>query len=278
MKSWFVVFTVLLLCGTSLHVSADEFLSSGYGNSTFESPFEKINAENKADLWFANSSLPTSGLHISPLHVLSSGGLDHTASITTAYLSGISTTNQTLELTPIFGYTFGGRFDYEEDDGSEETIEISDASSFGFRLGYNLADNSQIEFVYSRQETEITGGDLFPTDALFDLNVNYFHLGGTLLWNRGSGVEPYFTGTLGVTNFDPEESSFDSLNRFSMGFGGGVRVFPLERLGIYTGARGLVTFVNSEIEGYSGSKGTYIKIEADAVWQFQVYAGLIFAF
>jgi hypothetical protein len=63
-----------------------------------------------------------------------------------------------------------------------------------------------------------------------------------------------------------------------MGFGGGVRIFPLQRLGIYTGARGLVTFVNSQIEAYSGSKGSYVKIEADAVWQFQVYAGLIFAF
>lgn len=277
MKSWFAVFTVLLLCGTSLHVSADEFLSSGHGNSMFESPFEKINMENKADLWFADSSLTTSRLHITPLHVLSPGGLDHTASITTAYFSGISTTNQTLELTPIFGYTFGGRFDYEEGE-EEETIKISDASSYGFRLGYNLNDESQIEFMYSRQETEITGGDLFPKDALFDLNVNYYHIGGTLLWNRGNGLEPYFTGTMGLTHFDPEGSGVDSEARFSMGFGGGVRVFPLERLGLYTGARGLVTFVNSEIEAYSNSEGTYVKIEADAVWQFQVYAGLIFAF
>ncbi|MHC4325331.1 MAG: hypothetical protein ACYSUX_13795, partial [Planctomycetota bacterium] len=60
--------------------------------------------------------------------------------------------------------------------------------------------------------------------------------------------------------------------------GGGVRIFPIQRIGIYTGARGLVTFVNTEITAYSGSEGAFVKIRADAVWQFQVYAGLIVAF
>jgi hypothetical protein len=39
-----------------------------------------------------------------------------------------------------------------------------------------------------------------------------------------------------------------------------------------------VTFVNTEITAYSGSEGAFVKIRADAVWQFQVYAGLIVAF
>ena len=277
MKSWFVVFTVLLFCGMSSYVSADEFLSGGFGNSMFESPFGKINMENKTDLCFANSYFNTSRLQLTSLQALSPGGVDDMATITTAYFSGISTTNHDLELTPMFGYTFGGEFDYEEGE-YDETIEISEGSSIGFRLGYNVGYNSQIEFIYSHQETEITGGDLFPRDALFDLDVDYFHIGGSLLWNRGNGLEPYFTGTLGLTHFNPEDSGFDSLTRFSMGFGGGVRAFPLQRLGLYTGVRGLVTFVNSDTEVYSGSKGTYVIIEADTVWQFQVYAGLILAF
>jgi hypothetical protein len=49
-------------------------------------------------------------------------------------------------------------------------------------------------------------------------------------------------------------------------------------VGLYLGARGLVTFVNSEIEAYSSSQGSYVRIESDAIWQFQVYAGLIIAF
>jgi hypothetical protein len=278
MKSRLVVLIVLLFCGTSSYVSADEFLSGGCKNSTFENPFKDIRMENNTRLWSADASSNMSRLSITSTQPLSFGGLDDAANMTTSYLSGFSMTDPTLELTPMIGYTFGGRFDYEEEDGSDETIEISDASSIGFRLGYNLSDNSQIEFLYSQQETEITGGELFPRDALFDLDVRYFHIGGSLLWNRGNGLEPYFTGTIGLTNFDPDDSGVDSLTRFSMGFGGGVRVMPLQRLGLYTGVRGLVTFVNSEMEGYSGSKGTYIRIEADTVWQFQVYTGLILAF
>lgn len=277
MESRFVVFTLLLFCGTPSYVSAYEILSRGRGNSMFESPLEGIWMENNTNLWSADASSNTSRLYITTTQPLSLGGIDDVASITSIYTSGISSTNQYLELTPMFGYTFGGRFDYEEGE-EEETIKISDASSYGFRLGYNLDDYSQIEFMYSRQETELTGGNLFPRDALFDLNVNYYHIGGTLLWNRGSGLEPYFTGTMGLTHFDPEGPGTDSEARFSMVFGGGVRIFPIQRIGIYTGARGLITFVNSEIRAYSSSEGTYVEIEADSIWQFQVYAGLIFAF
>ncbi|MHC4323539.1 MAG: hypothetical protein ACYSUX_04625, partial [Planctomycetota bacterium] len=127
MKSWFIVFTALLFCGFSSYVSADEYLYRVFGNSR---------------------------LRLTALQAPSAGGFDDTADITTAYSGGISSASQYLELTPMIGYTFGGRFDYEEGD-NEETIKISDASSYGFRLGYDLGLDSQIEFSYSRQETKL---------------------------------------------------------------------------------------------------------------------------
>ncbi len=42
-------------------------------------------------------------------------------------------------------------------------------------------------------------------------------------------------------------------------FGGGVRYLPTERLRLYLGGRGLLTFVNSEIKAHSGSKGSYVR-------------------
>ena len=275
MKGWFVLFTALLFCGMSSCVSADESLSNGFENSMFENPFEKIKMEGKVDLWSANSYLNTSRLHLTSLQALSLGGVDDTANDTIASSGRISTTHNYLELTPMWGYTFGGEF---EDEETDETIEISDESTVGFRLAYDYGYSSQIEFLYSHQETELTGGDLFPRDALIGLDVDYYHIGGSLFWGRGSKLEPYFTGTLGLTHFNPEDSGVDSLARFSMGFGGGVRYFPVKRVGLYTGARALVTFVNSDIEVYSGSRGSYVIVEADDVWQFQVCAGLIFVF
>ncbi len=275
MKSRLVAFTVLLVCGTSSFASSDEFLFSGFGNSAAKSPFDEIGIQHETRLWFAAPCLNASHWHLTYLQALPTGRVDDATNRTAASSGRISGTRNYLELTPMWGYTFGGRFEDEEND---ETIKISDASSFGFRLGYDYGYNSQLEFSYSRQETELTGGDLFPRDARFDLDISYFHIGGSLVWGRRSRLEPYFTGTLGLTHMNPEDSGVDSLTRFSMGLGGGVRHFPLKRIGLYTGARALVTFVNSDTELRSSSGDTIIIIDSDAIWQFQIYAGLIFVF
>jgi opacity protein-like surface antigen len=270
MKSLFIIFISFSFLGIPAYVSADEFFSSLFENSTFE----KSKRENKIDLSFANLYSNTSRLHFTSLQTFSAGGIYDGATSTSVTSDRMFGARKYLEITPMWGYTFGGEFEDEEND---ETIDISEESSIGFRLAYDYGLYSQIEFIYSHQETELTGGDSFPRDALFGLDIHYFHIGGTLFWGRDKW-QPYFTGTVGLTHFNPEDSGIDSLTRFSMGFGGGVRYFPTERVGLYLGARALVTFVNSEIEAYSSSEGSYVIIESDVLWQFQVYAGLIFTF
>jgi hypothetical protein len=271
MKSWYLPLAALLSCGMPSYVSADEFLSGRFEDSMSE----RIHWDNKADLWFANSYLNAPHLHLTSARLLSPGGVEDAPNNTVDSSGRISTSHHYLELTPMWGYAFDGEFDDEE---TGETIEIADESTFGFRLAFDYDYNSQIEFLYSHQETKLSTGDLFPREALYDLDVYYYHIGGSLFWGRGSELEPHFTGTMGLTYFNPEDSGLDSLTRFSMGFGGGVRYFPLERVGLYTGVRGLVTFVDSDIMVYSGSGGSFAIVRADDVWQFQVYAGLIFVF
>ncbi len=275
MKCWFVVPAVFLFCRIPSYASANEFLSNGIGDSILERPFDTVEMENRTGLRFAAAHSGASHFHLASLLAPSSGRVDDVANTATAYSGRISGARKYLELTPMSGYTFGGEF---EDEVNDETIKISDESSVGFRLGYDYEPNSQLEFLYSRQETKLTGGDLFPRDALFDLDVIYYHIGGSLFWNRGSKLEPYFTGTLGLVHMDPKDSGVDSLTRFSMGIGGGVRYFPVKRVGLYTGIRGLVAFVNSDIHVRSQSQNTVVVIEGDTLWQFQVYAGLIFVF
>jgi len=275
MKSWFVLLTALLVCGIFSNISADEILIDSMEQSFFENPFENIEIAHKADMWSSNSYVYATNIHFTSLQALSADIVGDTAESTIGSSGRISTPHNYLELTPMWGYTFDGEF---EDWKTGEILKIADGSSMGFRIAYDYGYNSQIEFLYSHQETELTGGDLFPRDALFSLDVDYYHIGGSLFWDRGSELEPYFTGTLGLTHFNPQDSGVNSLARFSMGLGGGVRYFPVRRFGLYTGARGMVTFVNSDFYVYSGESGTYVKIIADDVWQFQVYAGLIFVF
>ena len=179
-----------------------------------------------------------------------------------------------VEITPFAGYTFGGKF--EERDTGEE-FNITDTSSFGGIVNIDLSDITQLEFFYSRQETELTSGGLFPTDKLFDMDVEYFHVGGTYLLGRDEW-QPFVVGTLGLTHLSPEPSGVRSLNRFSLGIGGGVKYFPIEHLGLYLAGRGLITFIDSTLVYTSDEDGSTIYFSSDALWQFQLNAGLIFAF
>ena len=90
--------------------------------------------------------------------------------------------------------------------------------------------------------------------------------------------QPFVVGTLGATHFAPDASGSDSLTRFSVGLGGGVRFFPTEHFGLYFAGRGLFTFVGTDtfIESESGS--LTIEIDGGGLWQFLLQAGVIFAF
>lgn len=202
---------------------------------------------------------------------------------------GTATSNKKLRTDfswnaiPFTGYTFGGKFELEDEgDPDDDTdIDIKDASSVGFILAWNQTDYTQIEILYSRQDTELDGGGLFPD---MDMDVEYIHIGGTILMNppnryqEPSKWQPFMSGGLGLARFDPEGADADTLNKFSLSFGGGVRFFPIERIGLYLSGRAYITFVDTEMAGRFGSGGNYVAISADTLWQFQTCAGLIATF
>jgi hypothetical protein len=189
-------------------------------------------------------------------------------------LSSSRNARRHLEIVPFSGYQIGGKF---EDEETDTDLEINDSSTWGFLVDYDFSRHSQIEFYYSHQETELSSGGLISDDDLFDLDVDYYHLGGTFIW-RGNKLEPYMVGTLGLTRFDPESSEANSMTRFSFGFGGGVRYFPIKRVGMYLGGRAFVTFVESDYTYRSDDDGTTIRIESNALWQFQFMAGMVIVF
>ena len=77
---------------------------------------------------------------------------------------------------------------------------------------------------------------------------------------------------------DPDLSSADSENNFSIGLGGGVRFFPTERLGLYLAGRGFYTFIDTVVRGTSGPGGTTVAVRADGILQGLLQAGLILRF
>jgi len=182
---------------------------------------------------------------------------------------------QKIEFTPFYGYSFSGQL---KDADTGEEFEIGDSDSYGGMLDIRLSEMTQLEFFFSRQETELESDEgLFAGRRIFDLDVDYYHVGGTYIFLQGPW-QPFVVGTLGATVLDPDASGMDSVTRFSMGLGGGVRYFPTRHLGLYLGARGFLTFIGGDALFRSESGAATIEVDADGLWQVQLQAGLIFAF
>ena len=195
---------------------------------------------------------------------------------------------QTVEITPYYGWQFGGGFGVR--DGS---VDIKADPVFGFLVDVRVRADAAVEFIYSRQET---GLELRSTDALrpgvefLDVNVEYFQAGGVYEF-LGEGAEyfdddddkpavrPFIVLALGATRFSPSLAGAGSDWRFSLGFGGGVKVFLSERLGFRLDARAWPTFVAGGGGFFCSLRGgCLIAFGGSASWQAGATAGLIIAF
>jgi opacity protein-like surface antigen len=180
-----------------------------------------------------------------------------------------------LQITPFYGYRFGGQF---EDADTGENLKFRESACWGGVLDVRLSEATQVEFYYSRQETELKRDEgLFAGTMLFDLDVDYYHLGGTYTIPYGPW-EPFVLGTLGATHLAPDAPGTDSLTRFSLGLGGGLRFFPTKHLGLYLAGRGLFTALEGTATFRSESGEATVRINSDGFWQAEFQAGLVFAF
>jgi len=180
-----------------------------------------------------------------------------------------------LQITPFYGYRFGGEF---EDAHTGARLKFRDSASWGGILDVRTSPETHLEFYYSRQETELRRDEgLFASTTLFDLDVDYYHLGGTSGLRYGPW-EPFVVATVGATHLAPAPPGTDSLTRFSLGLGGGLRFFPTKHLGLYLAGRGLFTALEGDLAYRSESGDTTLRIDSDGFWQVEFQAGLIFAF
>ena len=183
-----------------------------------------------------------------------------------------------FEITPITAYRIGGQFD--EMDGSGE-FELNDSNAFGIMLDIKANPNGQWELLYAKQSTEIDTQGLFVNDPLIDLDVEYFHFGGTYLFD-GKDVRPFIALTVGLSRFDPQFADLDTENFFSASFSGGVQLNATGRLGARLEGRVFTTFVDSESSFFCSSAGgagaCLIQLSGTTVTQWEARAGLVFRF
>jgi opacity protein-like surface antigen len=189
--------------------------------------------------------------------------------LTTVLLAPMAAMAGEFEITPFLGYQFGGDVTtfYQ---GEYHDVNINSSGNWGLVLSLGLSPMTQIELLYSTQDTE-ADADRFE-DSL-GLRIDYWQV--SMLWNfdPDSQIQPYVVFGIGGTWLRPD--GFSSLSRFSGNFGGGAKIFFSDNIGLRLEGRFYGTYINSTTSycdpfwcyGYNNS-----------LYQFDVSAGLIIRF
>jgi len=143
---------------------------------------------------------------------------------TTAHADPAATQSEAktrFKLTPHLGYRMGGSL---EDRNTGQKYSLADNASYGLTLGIPWEPNTELEFWYSHQPTDI---DLSPVGksatTSFDLDV--LHIGGTVMFEPRGNAVPYFLFTAGATRVSSSDPDIRSDTFPSLSVGGGWQFF-----------------------------------------------------
>jgi hypothetical protein len=190
---------------------------------------------------------------------------------------------QTIEITPLVGYRFGGSLEAAPGTGSgSETsveLEVDDAAAFGVYLGYRVGEG-EIELLYARQDTQLQTAGLFTGVPAFDLALETWQLGGNYLFGEDDArVRPFVGVGLGLTRLLPEPSGLSDETRFSASFAAGVKLWLGRNIGFRLEGRGFFTVLDSDSRSFcDGAGGCVIRTTGSELSQAEARAGLILRF
>lgn len=181
-----------------------------------------------------------------------------------------------IEITPFAGYRMGG--DFELGDTGQD-LSLESRRAFSLALNFPIDAYSQYELFYGRQETRLEDNSPFGP---VDVDVEYLHIGGTVVLNEERRVVPYAVGTLGATRLTPDAVGTDEETRFSLSLGLGLRVPVSTHLSLRLEGRGFATFMNTQSSVFcaSGSAGGFCSLRGrgDTFFQYEFLAGVAFSF
>ncbi len=198
-------------------------------------------------------------------------------------LLGASTAgSQTVEVTPVVGYRFGGSFTAGTGTGPQGDFAeygVDDAASFGVHVGFRVSRDGEIEALYSRQNTRTTTGGLFTAIPGFDLALESWQAGGNYLFGEEDvRVRPYIGMGLGFTRLLPGPGA-SSDSRFSASFAAGAKVWLGRHVGLRLEARGFFTFLGSDNETFCHTgQGCQVSAAGSGISQGDFRTGLVLRF
>jgi hypothetical protein len=193
-------------------------------------------------------------------------------------VSAVSFTAQAVEIAPFAGQRYGGSF---EDANTLARLELGDAAAYGLLLDFDSEPDKQIEVFLSHQNTRLSTAGLFTGNPLFDLTIDYYHIGGLYMLPEGERVRPFLrpfiSGTFGLTRMIPKRPGLTTENRLSLSLGGGAKIFFTRSLGLRFDVRGIYTMLNADTSVFC-SGGCTIKVRSNGFVQTEAGAALMMRF
>jgi hypothetical protein len=188
-----------------------------------------------------------------------------------SYSTGVQA--QSLEVMPFGGYRFGGEF-FEVVTG--RSVDADGAPAVGIVFDVPLSGGMQVEGLFTRQRAHVSLPTRpFGSPPRSRITVDHWQ-GGGLQEFSGGRVRPFLTGLLGLTRYADESASEV---RFTVGAGGGVKLFPLPHLGFRLESRLFATFLDADGRFVACAPGTcLVAIDTDVAWQTEFTAGVIVRF
>jgi hypothetical protein len=180
---------------------------------------------------------------------------------------------QGLELSPFYGYRFGGDFFAL---ATHHPVDLDGAPAFGLALDVPLQNGLQLEGFFTHQQGDIAGqvAGIGPV-AVQRIAVDHW-LGGALQEFGGNRVRPFATGMFGLTRYAVPG---DSEIRFTVNGGGGAKLFATPHIGLRLDGRISATFVDAHGTALAcGGAGCFVALHVNVAWQAEFTTGLIVRF
>jgi len=181
-----------------------------------------------------------------------------------------------FEITPFAGYTWGGQF---SDSMTNANLNVKETNNYGIMLDINQDPQSQIELYFSNQSTQLHASQgVFTGHPLFNLDIQYYHIGGTYSPSDPGKIRGFLAGSLGATHMVPQGPGLDSLTKFSLSLGGGVKLYVTDHIGFRLEGRWFGTLFDGSGSAFCANGACAINVQGSLFSQFVANAGLIIAF
>ncbi len=191
-----------------------------------------------------------------------------------------------FEVTPFVGYETSGSypisiFSNTGGSGPVNSLQVNDALAFGTFLGYNITENTQLEFMWDRNNTSFNARNALTGQYFkaFNSDIDQFQFGGLyMLLNTEHRLRPYVAGSLGFTH-DNNFNGTPNRTEFAFSVGGGVKYYISRHIGLRGDIRYMPTYGNSSYGTYCDPfYGCYSAKTANFLNRGNFVGGIIFNF